>query len=231
MHYFEHNIKDYRADAFTLTMIQHGAYRQLIDQYYLNEKPLNLDLEVLCADLLVRGEDEKKAVVFVLGKFFNKTENGYVHKRCDAVIQAFKDKSDKNRNNAITRWSKAKDANALPKECDRNANQEPSTKNKEPKTKNSSVGKSDRFAEFWYIWPSGERKQAKAECKKKWEAKGLDEIADMIIAHVQKMKMTDQWVRGFEPMPVTYINQQRYLDMDDKSVEAGTPPNMLRKAI
>jgi uncharacterized protein YdaU (DUF1376 family) len=131
MHYFEHNIKDYRADAFTLTMIQHGAYRQLIDQYYLNEKPLTLDLEILCADLLVRGEDEKKAIVFILGKFFSKTEDGYVHKRCNTVIQAFKDKSDKNRNNAVKRWSKVKDANALPQECERNANQEPLTNNKE----------------------------------------------------------------------------------------------------
>jgi len=133
MHYFEHNIKDYRADAFTLTMIQHGAYRQLIDQYYLNEKPLTLDLEALCADLLVRGEDEKKAVVFILGKFFSKTEDGYVHKRCNTVIQAFKEKSDKNRNNAVKRWSKVKDANALPQECERNANQEPLTINKETK--------------------------------------------------------------------------------------------------
>lgn len=131
MHYFEHNIKDYRADAFTLTMIQHGAYRQLIDQYYLNEKPLTLDLEILCADLLVRGEDEKKAIVFILGKFFSKTENGYVHKRCNTVIQAFKEKSDKNRNNAVKRWSKVRDANALPQECERNANQEPLTNNKE----------------------------------------------------------------------------------------------------
>jgi uncharacterized protein YdaU (DUF1376 family) len=112
-------------------MIQHGAYRQLIDQYYLNEKPLTLDLEVLCADLLVRGEDEKKAIVFILGKFFSKTEDGYVHKRCNTVIQAFKDKSDKNRNNAVKRWSKVKDANALPQECERNANQEPLTNNKE----------------------------------------------------------------------------------------------------
>ena len=131
MHYFEHNIKDYRADAFTLTMIQHGAYRQLIDQYYLNEKPLTLDLEVLCADLLVRGEDEKKAIIFILEKFFSKTEDGYVHKRCNTVIQAFKDKSDKNRNNAVKRWSKVKNANALPQECERNANQEPLTNNKE----------------------------------------------------------------------------------------------------
>jgi len=135
MHYFEYNIKDYRADAFQLTLIQHGAYKQLIDQYYLNESPLTLDLEVLFYDLLVRGEDEKKAIVFILEKFFDKTESGYVHKRCDAVIQAFKAKSEKNRNNSYVRWNKVKDANAMPQECERNANQEPLTINKETKTK------------------------------------------------------------------------------------------------
>ena len=131
MHYFEYNIKDYRADAFQLTLIQHGAYKQLIDQYYLNESPLALDLEVLFYDLLIRGEDEKKAIVFVLEKFFDKTESGYVHKRCDSVIEKYKAKSDKNRNSANTRWNKVRNANALPQECERNANQEQLTNNKE----------------------------------------------------------------------------------------------------
>lgn len=229
MHYYEHNIKDYRADAFQLTFIQHGAYRQLIDQYYLNEAPLSLDLDVLCEDLLIRGDDEKKAVVFILGKFFDKTEVGYVHKRCDAVIEAFKAKSEKNRNSAYKRWNKESDANALPQECERIANQEPLTNNKKPK--NIHSGKSDRFDDFWSTWPSGERKQSKAACKKKWESKGLDEIADKIITHVEKMKLTDQWIRGFEPMPATYLNQERYLDFDEPSAQAGIPINMLRKAI
>ena len=56
MHYFEYNIKDYRADAFQLTLIQHGAYKQLIDQYYLNESPLALDLEILLYKKLVESE-------------------------------------------------------------------------------------------------------------------------------------------------------------------------------
>ena len=229
MHYFEYNIKDYRADAFQLTLIQHGAYKQLIDQYYLNESPLALDLEVLFYDLLIRGEDEKKAIVFVLEKFFDKTESGYVHKRCDSVIEKYKAKSDKNRNSANTRWNKVRDANALPQECGRNANQEPLTINKEPKNKH--LGKSDRFDDFWKAWPSGERKQSKADCKKKWQSKGLDEIADKIITHVEKMKLTDQWIKGFEPMPATYLNQDRYLDFDEPSAQAGVPLNMLRKAI
>lgn len=135
MHYFEHNIKDYRADAFQLTLIQHGAYRQLIDQYYLNETPLALDIEELCNDLMIRGEDEKKAVVYILGKFFNKTEMGYVHKRCDVVIKAFKEKSDQSRKAVNTRWAKVKEqkdnTNVIRESYERNTNQEPLTNNKE----------------------------------------------------------------------------------------------------
>jgi uncharacterized protein YdaU (DUF1376 family) len=108
MHYFEFNIKDYRADAFQLTLIQHGAYKQLIDQYCLNESPLTLDLEDLFYDLLIRGDDEKKAIVFVLEKFFDKTEDGYVHKRCDAVIEKYQAKSNQSRNAVNTRWAKEK---------------------------------------------------------------------------------------------------------------------------
>lgn len=138
MHYYEHNIKDYRADAFQLTLIQHGAYRQLMDQYYLKEVPLPLQLEDLFNDLLIRGDDEKNTTLYILGKFFDKTEDGYVHKRCRSVIQEFKAKADKNRDNANTRWNKVKNANAYPNECDRNANKEPLTINNKQKTKVST---------------------------------------------------------------------------------------------
>jgi len=133
MHYFQYNIKDYRADAFQLTLIQHGAYKQLIDQYYLNESPLSLDLEVLFYDLLIRGDDEKKAIVFILEKFFDKTEVGYVHKRCNTVIQKYKAKSDQSRNAVNTRWAKekGKDTDVIRESYDRNTNQEPLTINKE----------------------------------------------------------------------------------------------------
>ena len=113
MHYFEHNIKDYRADAFQLTLIQHGAYRQLIDQYCLNEQQLPLELEDLFNDLLIRGDDEKAAALYILGKFFNKTEDGYVHKRCEATIKKYQGKSTHGSDAAHIRWAKerAKKAN------------------------------------------------------------------------------------------------------------------------
>ena len=208
MHYFEFNIKDYRADAFQLTLIQHGAYKQLIDQYCLNESPLTLNLEDLFYDLLIRGDDEKKAIVFVLEKFFDKTENGYVHKRCDAVIKKYQAKSNQSRDAVNTRWAreKGKDTDVIRESYDRNTNQETET------NKHETVYTSEKFLEFWDVWPKSKRKQSKPECFKKWKARKLDQIADKIIEHVKACKESSQWKDGYEPAPLTYLNQGRYED-------------------
>jgi uncharacterized protein YdaU (DUF1376 family) len=208
MHYFEFNIKDYRADAFQLTLIQHGAYKQLIDQYCLNESPLTLNLEDLFYDLLIRGDDEKKAIVFVLEKFFDKTENGYVHKRCDAVIKKYQAKSNQSRDAVNTRWAreKGKDTDVIRESYDRNTNQETET------NKHETVYTSEKFLEFWDVWPKSKRKQSKPECFKKWKARKLDQIADKIIEHVKVCKESSQWKDGYEPAPLTYLNQGRYED-------------------
>jgi uncharacterized protein YdaU (DUF1376 family) len=41
MHHYQHHIGDYRRDTMHLTLLEHGVYRQLIDLYYLQEKPLD----------------------------------------------------------------------------------------------------------------------------------------------------------------------------------------------
>jgi hypothetical protein len=42
-------------------------------------------------------------------------------------------------------------------------------------------------------------------------------VAQVIIAQVNALKVTEQWTSGFEPAPLTYINQRRWED------DAGTP--------
>lgn len=83
---------------------------------------------------------------------------------------------------------------------------------------NPIVGKADDlppgFVRFWETWPSSSRKVGKAHCAKKWRAGKLDRIADQIIANVEAMKGTKQWRDGFEPAPLTYLNQQRWGDGD-----------------
>lgn len=68
------------------------------------------------------------------------------------------------------------------------------------------------FARFWETWPRTQRKAAKAACLKKWVDKGLEKQVDAIIAHIEAWKQTDQWRRGYEPAPLTYLNQARWLD-------------------
>jgi len=74
----------------------------------------------------------------------------------------------------------------------------------------SPPAEQSRFDDFWRTWPSNDRKVAKRQCEQKWKARKLDRIADKIIQHVQAMKQTDQWVKGIVPMPMTYLNQDRW---------------------
>jgi hypothetical protein len=37
-------------------------------------------------------------------------------------------------------------------------------------------------------------------------------VADAIIASVTRLKKTEQWTGGFDPAPLTYINQRRWED-------------------
>ena len=62
MHYYQHNISDYRADTGHLTLLEHGCYHQLLDQYYLNEEPLPLDIDKIFRLLTARTQDEKDAI-------------------------------------------------------------------------------------------------------------------------------------------------------------------------
>ena len=69
-----------------------------------------------------------------------------------------------------------------------------------------------RFEEFWSSWPSSKRKVGKAAVQAKWQRHHLDKVADQILAHVASMKTSEQWTTGYEPAPMTYINQRRWED-------------------
>ncbi|WP_202756571.1 hypothetical protein [Burkholderia cenocepacia] len=71
---------------------------------------------------------------------------------------------------------------------------------------------SPEFDRFWAVWPSTDRKVAKAKCLERWRKVKLDDIADCIVAHVNAMKATKQWREGYEPAPLTYLNQRRWED-------------------
>jgi uncharacterized protein YdaU (DUF1376 family) len=135
MNYYKFHIGDYRRDTSHLSMLEHGAYRQLLDSYYLNEKPLPLDDAILMRTHCARTADEMQAIKNVLADFFLRTEEGWVHKHCERALQAYKAKSDKARESASARWQKENpqsDANAMRTHSEGNANHKPITNNQEP---------------------------------------------------------------------------------------------------
>lgn len=97
MHYYQHNIGDYRRDTSHLSLLEHGVYRQLLDMYYLNESPLTADLNQIFRKLCARTQEEKDSVEIILKEFFQLTDSGWTHKRCDEEIDDYSIQNEDNR--------------------------------------------------------------------------------------------------------------------------------------
>ena len=96
MNYYKFHIGDYRRDTAHLSLLEHGIYRQLLDQYYLTEKPLPAETVTVMRRLSARSEDEQKAVETVLKEFFV-LQNGWHHKRCGVEIADYNERADQAR--------------------------------------------------------------------------------------------------------------------------------------
>jgi uncharacterized protein YdaU (DUF1376 family) len=181
------------------------AYRRLLDLYYMSEKEIPLDTESVARKIRLDLDITES----VLDEFFERTETGYFNNRCHVEVTKYQHQVENNRQ--------------LGKRGGRPSKTESKTESKakdNPKKiqiQNKNINTSSKFDEFWNAWPASKRKVAKAECQKKWAKAGLDSVAETIISQVNILKVTDQWTGGFEPAPLTYINQRRWED------DAGTP--------
>jgi len=155
MYYYQHHIGDYRKDTQHLTLLEHGVYRQLLDLYYTQEKPLSLDHAYNMRLICVRNADAQEAYKNVIKDFFIESDHGFFHKRCDDEIKKFSEKSKKSSLAANKRWSN--NANDMRTHNERNANGIP-TKNQEPITNNQELLKekikketatASRLAQSW----------------------------------------------------------------------------------
>lgn len=99
MHYYQHNIGDYRRDTVHLSLLEHGVYRQLLDMYYLSESPIPRETQQVIRRLSARTQDEINAVEIILNEFFSLTDDGWIHKRCDMEIADYRHKAENSRKN------------------------------------------------------------------------------------------------------------------------------------
>lgn len=95
MHFYQFNIGDYRAATAHLSNEEDLAYRRLLDMYYDTENKIPLDTQWVARRLRV----DAKTVNAVLLDMFAKEEDGWVHARCQEVIEHYHAMAEKNRVN------------------------------------------------------------------------------------------------------------------------------------
>jgi len=201
MHYYSHHIGDFQRDTASLSDADTLAYLRLLWMYYDTEQPLPDDPKKLA----FRIGSNSDAVQMLLESFFTLENGVWSQKRCDAEIATYHAKSDRARTANKIRWGSKADLKSDPDKIATN-NQEPITKDK---TNTSAVAD---FEKFWAAWPSSPRKVAKAKCLEIWKRHKLGAVVDQIIGHVGFLKNSEQWLKGYDPAPMTYLNQRRWED-------------------
>jgi uncharacterized protein YdaU (DUF1376 family) len=102
VNFYKHHIGDYDADTSHLTWLEDAAYRRLICLYYRREAPVPADMAQACRLVRATTRQERDAVEAVLNEFFQLSDDGWRHKRCEAEIQAASKKAEANRTNGKT---------------------------------------------------------------------------------------------------------------------------------
>jgi uncharacterized protein YdaU (DUF1376 family) len=220
MHYYQHNIGDYRRDTVHLSLLEHGIYRQLLDIYYLSETPIPKETQQVYRKLTAKTVDEQKAVDIILSEFFLLSHEGWIHKRCDMEIANYHHKVVISRTNGKKGGRPPKPIPEPEKTQQVNLGN-PAPKQSEPERINALTNKpinllkplkaidrnSDEFDRFWTAYP---KKVGKLEAAKAWSKKKPD--IQIVLQTLEWQIKSRQWKEGYVPNPATYLNQGRWQD-------------------
>ena len=198
MNFYPFHIGDYLAHTSHLNDSEDLAYRRMMDWYYLNEKPLPADIDVIAR--LVRATPG--IVIMILGDFFYQDEDGKYHsKRADEELAKYKAMQDGGRKGAEKRWSKGSDSPPIHPPMQ--------TKNQEPLTKNHIKTTPNGFDEFWNSY---DKKVGKPNTLKAWaKIKFQDGLLQTIIqkAKADRIAKPDN---KYRKDPERWLKGQHWLD-------------------
>lgn len=152
MHWYKKNIGDYAKKAARLSMLQHGAYNQLMDACYDREQFPTRDQAIEW--VWASSAEEIAAVDFVLSRFFTLENGVYLQQRIQDEVDQYLKRAEVNKRIALEREANRKKKSTNKHEpCtsgkqpvnEAPPNQEPVTSNQEPRTssKDTLSNKSD----------------------------------------------------------------------------------------
>lgn len=231
--WYAHSIKAYEDDTNHLSMLQHGAYRLMLDHYYKKAAPLPADAQQVHRICRAVADDEKAAVLAVLSEFFTLEADGWHNDKADRELAKMADISNKRRNSANSRHGKVQ-TQSNPPATDHakpsangdannhaNAHANADTLNTEHisslrsdispgKSKPRKRGEPDGFEEFYAAYP---RKTARPAAAKAF-AKAMKRAALAVIVagarrYAEERAHEDP---NFTKHPATWLNNDCWLD-------------------
>jgi uncharacterized protein YdaU (DUF1376 family) len=212
--WYKFHLGDYITHTTHLSDAEDLAYRRLLDLYYISEKQIPLNTESVSRKIRI----DLDIVETVLAEFFERTDEGYFNSRCDAEIARYNKQVETNRSLGKM-GGRPKKTESVPK---RNPKLTLKEEDKDINTLSSVAPTTSRFNDFWSAWPPSKRKVAKTACEAKWKRQALDPFADKIIASVTRLRASEQWLTGFDPAPLTFLNQKRWEDDSETDSVTGS---------
>jgi uncharacterized protein YdaU (DUF1376 family) len=95
-------------------MLEHGAYRLLLDYYYTNEGPIPTDLLALFRVCRAHNPRERAAVEKMLSKYFHAMDGVWIHDRADEEIKKTNEISEERRKAANKKHANAEQLHTQP---------------------------------------------------------------------------------------------------------------------
>lgn len=166
MHHYPQHIGDYRKHTAHLTMVEDGAYRRMLDTYYMHERPLPSDIASVQRLASARSKEERAAVEAVLREFFTLHDDGWHNNRADEEIAAYQERAETARKNGKgggrppkTQKKPTENQSGYPAETQTEpngkltGNRKPGTVNREPeKDRNGAAAPDQPIADAVEVW-------------------------------------------------------------------------------
>jgi uncharacterized protein YdaU (DUF1376 family) len=91
MHYFQFEIKEWISNTAHLTLEEEAVYLRLINYYYDSERYIPKDIPLVSRKLRISNIEITQRI---LHEFFQESNEGFIHNRCDVEITKYRAKSE-----------------------------------------------------------------------------------------------------------------------------------------
>jgi uncharacterized protein YdaU (DUF1376 family) len=217
--WYARDLDAYGRDTRHLTMLEHGAYTLLLDQYYRNKGYLPTDPAKLFLICGAATAAERTAVNEIAEQFFpigpDDIDAKRYNNRADDEIKKSFEISNKRSAAVNKRWA---DVRALEyANVHTNVIPPTPTPTQDQKKKPKPLGRTDvrpnGFEDFWLAYP---RKVKRVDALKTWTKLNPDPALQLAIsAGIIRAKAGDGWRKDsgrFIPYPATWLNARQWED-------------------